>query len=268
MKKRFCSLMAAAGCLALMATAATSATYSFSLDGEAGVAESYAYSVNGLDLTVTAGAFEGGWMGDATQRTDENGTQIQGYVTAGNTYDADGTLSRWDAGIGVINNVEPCGDGNYVCSTDDRLSTDGSVWDDFVILSFSEEVRVTGATFTALGTELGYRLFYDTNNDGILADGDFLSYRQSENPSTLFPGFSTRLMGFAATSHTDNWMLSGVEVDFTETKGFSIFANASAGNAAMTQAGQTPAAVPLPVPGLMLLAGLGGLAALRRRNPA
>ncbi len=195
-------------------------------------------SSNGVTLTVTAGSFKDGFDGNYSTQYDDDGNAVQGYITSGNDYDQNALVGQFSSGLGVYNNTYNCG--NHICTTDDYHTVDGSNWDDFLILSFSEDVQLTSADFEYFGSHDDFRLFYDLSGDGVLGDDDFISYRENDDPFYGFPVVSTNLIGFVATDNNDKWKLKSVHGHVS--------------------------AVPLPAGGLLLLAGLGGLGLLRKRS--
>lgn len=230
-------LLAAAAGLSLAAGAASAKTVEFVFTDSLAPTTSYSQTVDGLTVTITAGSFVNGFnFGDSPQVTlnDENSNPVDGYIATNNTYDDDAVVDPDSNGLGVINNSS--------AGTDDQDEVDGSNWDDFLILSFSGDVQLKWAKFGDYDANDDFRIFYDFSGDGVLGDGDFLTYKEDGNPFSSFPVVTTDLFGFAATDKKDNWKLKKLKVHYTP--------------------------VPLPAAGFMLLAGLGGLAAMKRRKRA
>lgn len=223
-------ILATAVGLSMAASAAAAKTVDFLFTDSLGPTSSYQQTVDGLTVTITAGSFIGGFSGSVTSVTDQGGNSVDGWALSGNSFDNDARVDPDSNGLGVIN--------NFSAGTDNDDDVDGSGWDDFLILSFSQKVQVTSATFGAFGFNDDYRLFYDLNGNGSLGNGDFLTFTKDDNPLTNFPVVVGDLIGFAATGSNDEWKLKKISV----------------------------AAVPLPAAGWMLLAGIGGLAAMRRRK--
>ena len=188
---------------------------------------------------MTAGSFKDGFNGSYSKEQDDAGNDVHGYVTSGNTYDQNAVVGQYSNGLGVSNNTYGCYT-YYTCTTDDKHTVDGSYWDDFLILSFSQDVQLTSADFSYFGDHDDFRLFYDLNGDGVLGDEDFITYKKDSDPFFDFPVVSTSLIGFVATGSNDSWKLKSVHGHVSP--------------------------VPLPASGLMLIAGLGALGAARRRR--
>lgn len=232
-------LIASAFILSASASALSAAPIVFDLTGNGGLQFSHGFSESGIDLTVTAGAFAGAWNGADSTHLDDRGNAIEGATTSGNAFDSTVRVGQYAVGIGATNNTRACFGGAYVCSTDNSTLVDGQGWTDFLTLSFSEAVQLSAAEFGYFGANDGYRLFYDANGDGALGNDDFLTGRYMDARLEDVASISTTLLGFVASDATDGWTLSSVEVELLPN--------------------------PLPAPILLLLAGLGGLYAIRRR---
>lgn len=238
--------LVAASLMSVFAGAASSAPVDFYLSGSGGLADSYSFMSNGVTLTVTAGSFKDGFKGNFTEIEDENGDTVKGYTTTGNEYDDKAKVGRYSNGLGVTNNAYACYL-FFVCSTDDFHTVDGSNWDDFLTLSFSQAIQLTSASFSYFGKKDDFRLFYDISGDGVLGDDDFITYKEDDNPFVDFPVISTSLIGIVATDKNDRWKLKSVHGNILPPP-------------------PPPSVIPLPAGGLLLLTGLGAFGLMRRRK--
>ncbi len=244
--KNYLKRFAAASVMAVFAGAASSAPVDFYLSGSGGLADSYSFLSNGVTLTVTAGSFKDGFNGDSASIQDANGDTVSGYTTSGNEYDANALVGQYSNGLGVTNNAYSCW-WFGVCSTDNYHTVDGSNWDDFLTLSFSQAIQLTSASFSYFGNKDDFRLFYDISGDGVLGDDDFITYKEDDNPFVDFPVISTSLIGIVATDKNDRWKLKSVHGNILPPP-------------------PPPSVIPLPAGGLLLLTGLGAFGLMRRRK--
>ena len=234
-----CAGLAGATLLFLAAGAASASTFDFYFGGHGGLNDSYSFMSNGVTVDVTAGSFKNGFQKDYSPQMDDDGNVVNGYITKDNSYDPNALVGQYSHGLGVTNNTWSCH--IWTCSTDNKHTVDGSYWDDFLVFSFSHHVQLTSADFRYFNTSHDdFRLFYDWNGDGELGDDDFITYKYEDDPFYDFPIISTDLIGFVATDHNDSWKLKSIHGHV--------------------------APIPLPATAFMLLAGLGGLALMRRRE--
>ncbi|MFX0547397.1 VPLPA-CTERM sorting domain-containing protein [Roseovarius sp. S1116L3] len=184
---------AAIAMTALAAPAAYAATV-FNLGGSSTEASSFAYSVDGIGLTVTGERNFFGWDDvDVTRRT--GGLGVTGFLD---------TSSALDGQI------------------DERLT-----------FSFDQNVKMMSIMFTAYDDNDPYDIYVDSGAGLTLITGD-----SNANPYLFSP------------------FLTG------DTLRIAVDGNASA----FRVSSMTVAAVPLPAAGWLMIAGLGGLGALRRRR--
>lgn len=147
-------------------------------------------------------------------------------------------IDRYDGGIGMD------GGGN------DSHQVDGSGSNEFLKLAFNPSITLKSASFTYVSNLDTFRLYTHNGTDWDY-EGDANPCNQlfCVNPSTTYTyNFAGTYFGsmflIGATGSNDDFKLKAVSVDYEV------------------------AAVPLPAAGWMLVAGLGGIAALKRRRKA
>lgn len=140
----------------------------------------------------------------------------------------DAKVGRYYGGVGVNNHKN------------DAHTIDGNGRRDYVRLDFSEEVSISNLMFRYYTNGSRFTLLEDTNNDGVLSAGDMYVYDKVAGSVNVSPSFTDT--SFFVYSWTDS-----------SFKLKSITAH-------------TVSEVPLPAAGWLLLAGLGGMAAMRKRK--
>ena len=146
---------------------------------------------------------------------------------------------RWTRGVGVKN------------SRGDSHQVDGRWRNEYVVLSFDQAVTLDGAAFTYFSKWDRVNL-YTENGSGYAYEERFNAFDSANgfsNASIHTYSFTTPYTGttfvFGATGYNDSWKFNAVSVTVPAMQ-------------------TTP--VPLPAAGWMLLAGLGGIAAVRRKT--
>ncbi|MEP2641670.1 VPLPA-CTERM sorting domain-containing protein [Roseobacter sp.] len=240
-------IFAAAGLVALSVTtlgsAASAATATFEFGCGGGVvcdspsssnsnvnslSSSFDLTDGGLTVTASAGFFEGG----VSFLTATN------IITSADPQD-NAKIGRFVGGAGVFS----APDGNH---TVDGFDTNN----DFIKLSFSQDVALSEIGFGFFGRNDDFRYLYDVDGDGDIDEGDFLSDQFAVvDPFADVAPASSSVWAVAAFGANDSWKLSSVTVSFDD-------------------ASVPLAPVPLPAAGWMLLAALGGMAGVRRRFSA
>jgi hypothetical protein len=260
--------------LALAATSASAATYTFDLqkigsyhgDGDAGVLDGNVLTVTqtGASGSLT-GTFTGKYIVDPTK-----GGGISGGALSGVVFDAN-NVQRHNNGLGVCNVGEcsPSGDTHHTVDgvsfieDEDPLTVDGAVFD-FVEMAFFSGTDAVDITLTGLkfgwvggvynqypGTNGLFEILVSELSETKIDVGALVAAAgvATTNPGSLGGRYSFAVPDIAA--FTDNlfgvkagingsWKLMAVTVDYSVPE------------------------IPLPAAGWLLIGGLGGLAALRK----
>lgn len=231
MKQKKLAALAAAGALALAAGAANAATFTVDLQGSSFPQPSVVINDaggSGLDLTITASDYN-----------NSNGTPTGGPFSVG----------QYNQGIGVCSgSVTNSGDG---CSGDEHY-LDGLGGDEMAFFDWSDEVTLTAITFWIPNLVNG------PNED---PEFDFALYSGEDAPlwfsqvdiGTNGSGVRTYTLGTPRTGDFFGIGASGYDDDYFKIKKLTF---------------DYVAPIPLPAAGWMLLAGIGGIAAMKRRKKA
>lgn len=172
----------------------------------------------------------------------------------------------------------PYGAGVFHKNHDWQHTVDGFGAKDFIQVTYNVPVQISAALFGYYGHSDDFRWMWDSNGDGEIGVGDMISSDlkvEDNNPFSSLGGVSSTVFAFGAfqsnvyetttvtscyykwygfwpkkvcedkdkhvlTEHYDSWKLREVHA--------------------------TVAVIPLPASSLLLVAGLGGLATLRRRK--
>lgn len=217
---------ALAAAAVLAAPAAMASTVTFDLQGN----DSTSYGSLPSSVTMT----EGGITATFDAKSIISPVYSGGIITGGTVQDTS-HIGLYPGGAGVVNST---GDNSH--------TVDGSGYDDFVEITFSEEVEIVSISFGYYDSYDDFVIFTDASGDGDIGLGDAVSSSypvSSNNPFNGFGGLTTDIFAVAATGSNDSWKLKSITVQYV-------------------------APVPLPAAGVMLLAGLGGLGLMRRRANA
>lgn len=248
--------LAASAMLLFSAGVSSAAIVSYDLQGGQStnyysLPESFPLTVDGLTATFTARSFVD---------LDVVGNTIQNSSLA----TSPPHIGRYPLGAGVVN-------GPY----DDSHTVDGSGWKDFIEIEFSDVVALSQVEFGYYSTSDHFRWMWDSNDDGEIGDGDFISDAFSvigNNPFSGFAGVQSNLFAIGAFDDYDictktkterywngwRWKTREVTVEYKCNKDDSW-------KLKIVKADQ-PEVIPLPAAGWLLLGAFGGLAALRRRG--
>jgi len=217
------------------AHAATITTVTFDLQGNDSAASTTA-NFNALpsSFSLTEGDLTATFDGKTVHRaTGRNSTFVGGTFS-------DAKIGRYAGGAGVLN------------SAGDSHTVDGQYRDDFIEISFDKEVHVTEISFGFVDNKDYFRILTDTNDDNAIGIGDTygdaVKITATTNPFEM--DLTTDFFAVGAFGSKDNWKLKTVTVSYK------------------TPPSNEPPAVPLPAAGWMLVAGLGGLGAMRARRKA
>lgn len=218
--------------MALFATGASAAVFDFDFSVDSTVLPQSSLSFSdaggsGLTLDVTASEYN-----------------LFTGALQGSNY----SVGQYSGGLGVCTGaVTNSGDG---CSGDNH-QVDGRNGDEMVIFTFSESVEILSVTLSLVDSNdhFDFKTFAP-QGESLIWDIDPVGTGTVTTNTSDFPDgaifgtqtFTGTTFGVGAAFNNDDFKISGISFDYT------------------------PAPVPLPAAGLMLMAGLGGLAVMRRRQ--
>ena len=209
----------------------------------------------GLAMTATAASAavtETIWFDDLERGLQATGVALDYTSSTGVTLDATGHALTAVGGIGGALRIGEYDRGLGITSNDwfDDHQVDGLGTDEIVKLSFGQTVKIDRVYFS-YASDSCYVIF--TCNDSFafkMIDGENSGsyYASTEIENGFSYTFNSEwvgtMFGIGATGHSDEWKLKGVKYTYE------------------------PSVVPLPASSLLLLGGLGGLVAMRRRKKA
>ena len=176
-------LALAAGGAALLAAGAASAStiVEFDLQGNSStnyywLSPSHSATEDGVTALFSAGAFTS---------VTTSGNSITSAAFA-----SDPRIGLYSGGAGVTNSP-----------TDDSHTVDGGGYKDFIEIRFDDAVMLTEISFGYYDTNDHFRWMYDSNGDGEIGVGDFISDAFSvsaNNPFSGFGGVSSTLFAVGA----------------------------------------------------------------------
>lgn len=181
----------------------------------------------GLTVTVTGGYIDEGFKapGDPGEVTELSGLTTEGVK-----------VGRYGGGAGVNNSAN---DNHRV----DAINGLSGGREDFLKLSFNKAVQITDLGFGSFNAGSGFNLIADSDLSGGLSEGDLASagiiVDSSVPITTMFPDFYK------------HWFVIALPLQHVNSK-FKVNS-------------VTAHPVPLPAAGWMLLAGVGGVVAMKRR---
>lgn len=216
-----------------------------------------------VTLTITPDAFTSGAAGTTGTYTVGN-TTVSGTYLGDNDRDATASVTQSSDGLGVMNNGRSLTDDSPFEVDGSSAGSFGTGWFDFLVLDFSREVTLDFVNFSQFDAQDRFRLIYDANGDGIVGGaGDFMSDAFGEGSGgqfSSFAGLSTSAIGIAAVNADSAWRLQQLGLSFGGTTPQPPTTTPP------PTSPPPPAPVPLPAAGWMLIAGIGGLLAMRRRS--
>ncbi|MGI9390797.1 MAG: VPLPA-CTERM sorting domain-containing protein [Boseongicola sp.] len=233
----------AASAISMLATSAWSASYSFNLAADGDPIDPGTETANSFSIS------DGDMTGSFTGRYIDNPGYDGMMLNSGNINDAY-QLRRWSLGAGIYN-----------VSTNDQHTVDGKGYHDFVEMAFTfmgsaVDVTLTSLSFGWFGggysgpINSSFELIVDSTGNATIDLGDMKEYAGEVSNSAGNGPVSVSGFGLSANDvfgvmagENGSWKLNAVTVEYTP---------------------DVPE-IPLPAGIWLMLGGLGGLAAVRRR---